>query len=64
MNLLIKGEENRIVAETKLNEKSSHSHSLFRLTIETNKLFNGKEITLLSKVNLIDLAGSENKTIT
>ena len=64
MNLLIKGEENRIVAETKLNEKSSRSHSLFRLTIETNKLFNGKEITLLSKVNLIDLAGSENATKT
>ena len=60
MNLLIKGEENRMVAETKLNEKSSRSHSVFRLTIETNKLFNGKEITLLSKVNLIDLAGSEN----
>ena len=28
MNLLIKGEENRMVAETKLNEKSSRSHSV------------------------------------
>ncbi len=64
MNLLIKGEENRMVAETKLNEKSSRSHSVFRLTIETNKLFNGKEMTLLSKVNLIDLAGSENASKT
>lgn len=49
--------ENRAVAETKCNERSSRSHSVFRLRI------NGKNSVTdeccLGLMNLIDLAGSE-----
>ena len=31
---LNKGENNRIIAETKLNEKSSRSHTIFKINIE------------------------------
>ena len=34
MQLLNKGESNRIIAETKLNEKSSRSHTIFKINIE------------------------------
>jgi len=36
-NLLMKGNESKIVASTKLNEKSSRSHCIFRLNIEITK---------------------------
>ena len=64
MNLLQKGEDNRIVAETKLNEKSSRSHSVFRINIEITKKVNEKTTTFISQLNLIDLAGSENASKT
>ena len=73
-NLLIKGNESRIVASTKLNEKSSRSHSIFRLNVEVTKNksknteFPGTDssdkIILKSHINLIDLAGSENSSKT
>ena len=56
MQLLNKGENNRIIAETKLNEKSSRSHTIFKINIE----FNIKEKKYYSQLNLVDLAGSEN----
>ena len=34
MQILNKGESNRIIAETKLNEKSSRSHTIFKINIE------------------------------
>ena len=72
LNLLSKGNESRIVASTKLNEKSSRSHSIFRLNVEiTKKKENNndyenenKKIILKSHINLIDLAGSENSSKT
>ena len=70
LNLLLKGNESKIVASTKLNEKSSRSHSIFRLNLELtknkeNKIMDIKEkITLKSHINLIDLAGSENSSKT
>jgi hypothetical protein len=33
MACLLKGDENRKIAETKLNEKSSRSHTVFKVTI-------------------------------
>lgn len=54
--LLNIGENNRSFAETKLNEKSSRSHTIFKITVEFMK----KEIKYVSQLNLIDLAGSEN----
>ena len=76
LNLLSKGNESRIVASTKLNEKSSRSHSIFRLNVEITKKKENKnnnnndyeneneKIILKSHINLIDLAGSENSSKT
>lgn len=64
MSLLKRGEDNRIVAETKLNEKSSRSHSVFRINIEITKKLDKNNTTFISQLNLIDLAGSENASKT
>ena len=62
MQLLNKGENNRIIAETKLNEKSSRSHTIFKINIEfyIKDKDNNKEKKYYSQLNLVDLAGSEN----
>ena len=62
MQLLNKGESNRIIAETKLNEKSSRSHTIFKINIEfyMKEKNNNKEKKYNSQFNLVDLAGSEN----
>ena len=61
MQLLNKGESNRIIAETKLNEKSSRSHTIFKIFIEFFlKDKNNKEKKYNAQLNLVDLAGSEN----
>ena len=61
MQLLNKGETNRIIAETKLNEKSSRSHTIFKINIEFFlKDKNNKEKKYNAQLNLVDLAGSEN----
>lgn len=62
MQILNKGENNRIIAETKLNEKSSRSHTIFKINIEFNikDKENNKEKKFYSQLNLVDLAGSEN----
>ncbi|XP_044489754.1 kinesin-like protein KIN-7E isoform X2 [Mangifera indica] len=55
-------EAQRRIGETLLNEKSSRSHQIIRLTIESSaREFLGKEnsATLSASVNFIDLAGSE-----
>jgi len=60
MQLLKQGEAVRVTAETKLNDKSSRSHSIFRLFLEITRTIDNKQKTLVSQLNLIDLAGSEN----
>ena len=60
MQLLNKGENNRIIAETKLNEKSSRSHTIFKINIEFYIKDNTQEKKFFSQLNLVDLAGSEN----
>ena len=65
MQILNKGENNRIIAETKLNEKSSRSHTIFKINIEfsikeKNNNNNNIEKKFYSQLNLVDLAGSEN----
>ncbi|KAM7264260.1 hypothetical protein ACFE04_001943 [Oxalis oulophora] len=55
-------EAQRRIGETSLNEKSSRSHQIIRLTIESSaREFIGKEnsATLAASVNFVDLAGSE-----
>ncbi|CAJ1973031.1 unnamed protein product [Sphenostylis stenocarpa] len=55
-------EAQRQVGETYLNDKSSRSHQIIRLTIESSaREFMGKSssTTLAASVNFVDLAGSE-----
>ncbi|CAI2378169.1 unnamed protein product [Moneuplotes crassus] len=56
--LLKRGERNRVTRQTKANIKSSRSHTIFQLLLESNRMdVNGK--LRKSKLNLCDLAGSE-----
>ena len=63
--LLSVAKGNRHVSETSANERSSRSHSIFQLIIESKNeaLLSGE--TLKGAINLIDLAGSEriHKTV-
>ncbi|KAH6789406.1 ATP binding microtubule motor family protein [Perilla frutescens var. frutescens] len=55
-------EAQRQVGETSLNETSSRSHQILRLTIESSArefLGKGNSTTLAASVNFVDLAGSE-----
>lgn len=57
------GEQSRIIAETKLNEQSSRSHTVFRINVQSKPI--GDESKLrLSQLNLVDLAGSEGASRT
>ena len=56
MNLLEVGDRNRHVGETNMNELSSRSHTIFRMTIESQDKAGLVRVSLL---NLVDLAGSE-----
>ncbi|PIO16231.1 hypothetical protein AB205_0026920 [Aquarana catesbeiana] len=59
--LLDQGNKQRAIAETKMNEQSSRSHSILTLTV--TQIFNdpksGASRELVSKASLVDLAGSE-----
>ncbi|XP_009140424.1 kinesin-like protein KIN-7F isoform X1 [Brassica rapa] len=61
-DLLSVCEAQRKIGETSLNERSSRSHQIIRLTVESSaREFLDKEnsTTLMASVNFIDLAGSE-----
>lgn len=55
------GDEVRNVAETKLNEASSRSHTVFRINISST---NSTGLLKQSQLNLVDLAGSEGASRT
>ena len=57
------GNNNRKTASTAMNSKSSRSHAVFALTVEMSMVNkeSGVRVTRYSKVNLIDLAGSERQ---
>lgn len=57
-NLLIRGDKNRVVRQTKLNYHSSRSHTIFQLSVESDKA-NKRGNLRKAKLNLCDLAGSE-----
>eukprot|EP00878_Enallax_costatus_P027357 GHUV01029436.1.p1 GENE.GHUV01029436.1~~GHUV01029436.1.p1 ORF type:complete len:241 (+),score=83.16 GHUV01029436.1:535-1257(+) len=61
MRLMRTGAENRHVGETRLNRESSRSHSVFACTLERHSKSQETGVTnvLFSRLNLIDLAGSE-----
>ncbi|CAJ0606017.1 unnamed protein product [Cylicocyclus nassatus] len=58
--LLEKAQDRRQLGETRLNERSSRSHTIIRLTIESHDVNHGNNATRCSVMNLVDLAGSEN----
>ena len=58
--LLETGDRARAVARTNMNEHSSRSHAIFRLTVESReKGLGAKSAVRKSQINLVDLAGSE-----
>lgn len=56
---LFQGEINRTVCEHKLNKQSSRSHVIFTIIVEQRSKFESLEKVGVSKLNIIDLAGSE-----
>lgn len=67
LSIMTRGDELRNVAETKLNEASSRSHTVFRINIKSKALVpNPKTAQKLkfSQLNLVDLAGSEGASKT
>lgn len=61
LDVMTKGEKNRSVSSTNMNDTSSRSHSVLRITVEKS-LKNGSSTTSTtsSTLNLVDLAGSES----
>ncbi|CAI2348095.1 unnamed protein product [Caenorhabditis sp. 36 PRJEB53466] len=57
-----RAQDRRKVGETALNQKSSRSHAIFQLVVESCELntVTGKQVTIVSKLVVLDLAGSEN----
>ncbi|KAI9320207.1 kinesin motor domain-containing protein [Dichotomocladium elegans] len=65
MDIIKQGERNRHVGETDYNTRSSRSHTIFQIVIESrikNPCSNKSETVCISQLNLIDLAGSERAT--
>lgn len=57
-----RGNRVRKVGETAMNERSSRSHTIFRITIESRDVDKTceEEAVQVSSINLVDLAGSES----
>ncbi|XP_030305811.1 centromere-associated protein E [Calypte anna] len=69
MKWIRKGEKNRHYGETKMNEHSSRSHTIFRMIIESRERSdpanaNCDGAVMVSHLNLVDLAGSERASQT
>eukprot|EP01059_Diplonema_ambulator_P007868 TRINITY_DN1738_c0_g2_i1.p1 TRINITY_DN1738_c0_g2~~TRINITY_DN1738_c0_g2_i1.p1 ORF type:complete len:1078 (+),score=427.55 TRINITY_DN1738_c0_g2_i1:84-3236(+) len=70
IDLINQGNQERSTASTKLNDRSSRSHAMFRITLTQTSIFVQERVgiggpkTLTSErrsnMNLVDLAGSEN----
>lgn len=62
LELLIYGNSNRVVAKTDMNNHSSRSHAIFRLTVQSAEkgLGIGADVVRIGDFNLVDLAGSES----
>lgn len=56
---MFEGETNRTISEHKLNNKSSRSHAIFTIILEMKNKVESSEKIHISKINVIDLAGSE-----
>ncbi|XP_075152200.1 CENP-meta [Haematobia irritans] len=60
LQYLTQGSKERTVGETNMNERSSRSHAIFRIIVESRKIDRGEDDSIIQSVlNLVDLAGSE-----
>ncbi|KAK9294941.1 hypothetical protein QLX08_010621 [Tetragonisca angustula] len=60
LSIMKKGNKNRRIGETNMNERSSRSHTIFRITIESREVGGNSDSAIqVSQLNLVDLAGSE-----
>ncbi|XP_066430030.1 centromere-associated protein E-like isoform X5 [Eleutherodactylus coqui] len=70
MQWIKRGEKNRHYGETKMNDRSSRSHAIFRMIIESRERIesgnaeNCDGAVMVSHLNLVDLAGSERASQT
>ncbi|XP_014207511.1 kinesin-related protein 4 [Copidosoma floridanum] len=65
MSIMKKGDKNRRIGETNMNERSSRSHTIFRITIESRDQSSDSDGAIqVSQLNLVDLAGSERASQT
>ncbi|KAH6570776.1 hypothetical protein BASA60_007565 [Batrachochytrium salamandrivorans] len=53
------GEGNRHIGETNMNDKSSRSHTIFKMVVESRSRTDKGNSVRVSQLNLVDLAGSE-----
>ncbi|OQV16533.1 Kinesin-like protein KIF3B [Hypsibius exemplaris] len=61
--MMERGQSNRSVGATDMNEYSSRSHAIFVINIECGHIGpDGKEHVRVGKLNLVDLAGSEKQS--
>jgi hypothetical protein len=66
LQVMFKGDKNRSVGATAMNQDSSRSHSLFTIYVEVSEKVAGAEDPKIrgGKLNLVDLAGSERQSKT
>ncbi|CAL8235808.1 unnamed protein product, partial [Boreogadus saida] len=70
LSWVFKGEKNRHYGKTKMNERSSRSHTIFRMILESREKSdpasgdNSEGAIIVSHLNLVDLAGSERASQT
>ncbi|KYN37073.1 Centromere-associated protein E [Trachymyrmex septentrionalis] len=63
--IMNKGNKSRRIGETNMNERSSRSHTIFRITIESREASAGSDGAIqVSQLNMVDLAGSERARLT
>ena len=60
LRLLVAGEQHRHVGQTNMNDRSSRSHTIFRMSFESRDI-DPPHISHSSILNLVDLAGSESQ---
>ncbi|CAG9331710.1 unnamed protein product [Blepharisma stoltei] len=60
-NAMEMGNAHRVTKQTQMNERSSRSHAIFTIYIETSQEISGRETIRAGKINFVDLAGSERQ---
>jgi len=59
LDLVHRAQERRRVAETRINARSSRSHSIFTMKVSCRRAVASGELENVGKLHLVDLAGSE-----